>query len=95
MSSPSNSKLGTVCSVFECSMRSHTNFLSTVKMHSFPASPSRRLLCNETIGKQIRNLCFAISISLQGNFLTIHSILIMFRRIFSCMEDEGSSSSVN
>ncbi|GFX25612.1 transposon Ty3-G Gag-Pol polyprotein [Trichonephila clavipes] len=43
MSSPRNSKLGTVCSIFECSMRSDTNLLSTVKMYRFPASPSRRL----------------------------------------------------
>ncbi|GFT66088.1 uncharacterized protein TNCV_3238261 [Trichonephila clavipes] len=43
MSSPRNSKLGTACSVFECSVRSDTNLLSTVKMYCFLASPSRRL----------------------------------------------------
>ncbi|GFT15689.1 hypothetical protein TNCV_4986001 [Trichonephila clavipes] len=67
-------------------MRSDTNLLSTVKMYRFPASSSRRLHCNEKIGKQILNLCFVISISLQGNFLRIHSILIMLRRKFSCLE---------
>ncbi|GFX32205.1 DUF1758 domain-containing protein [Trichonephila clavipes] len=43
MNTPRNSKLGTVCSVFQCSMRSDTNLLSTVKMYRFSASPSRRL----------------------------------------------------
>ncbi|GFS48650.1 hypothetical protein TNCV_769991 [Trichonephila clavipes] len=43
MSSPRNSKLGTVCSLFECSMRIDKNLLSIVKMYRFPPSPSRRL----------------------------------------------------
>ncbi|PRD20765.1 UNVERIFIED_CONTAM: hypothetical protein NCL1_53686 [Trichonephila clavipes] len=65
MNSPRNRKLRTACSLFECSMRSDTNLLSTVKMYRFPASSSRRLLCNEKIGKQILNLCFVMCISLQ------------------------------
>ncbi|GFW42852.1 uncharacterized protein TNCV_1212591 [Trichonephila clavipes] len=43
MSSPRNSKLGTMCSAVGCSMRSGTNLLSAVKMYRFPTNPSRRL----------------------------------------------------
>ncbi|GFX31490.1 hypothetical protein TNCV_1780861 [Trichonephila clavipes] len=77
------------------SIRKKTDLLS-VRSYQFTS------LCSQ-VGSSLKELDAEkllwtlkdILLSTKGNFLRIHSILIMFRRIFSCMEDEGSSSSVN
>ncbi|GFY76143.1 hypothetical protein TNIN_447581 [Trichonephila inaurata madagascariensis] len=99
MSSPRNSKLGTVCSVFEYSMRSDTNLLSTVKMYRFPASPSRRAQWEAALQRKNWKanpksaLCNKHFIT--GKLSKDSQYTDYVQRMFSCMEDESSSSSVN
>ncbi|GFT70490.1 hypothetical protein TNCV_4179871 [Trichonephila clavipes] len=101
MSTPRKSKLGTMCSVVGCSMRSGTNLHSAVKMYRFPTNPSRRLHCKEKIGKQILNLRFVTSISLQklkcfaGKPSSDAEHPDYVPSIFASMKNKGSSSSVN
>ncbi|GFX32160.1 hypothetical protein TNCV_3327331 [Trichonephila clavipes] len=101
MSSPRKSKLETMCSAVGCSMRSGTNLLSAVKMYRFPTNPSRRLHCKEKIGKQILNLRFVTSISLQKLKCFAEKPFSDAEHpdyvpsIFASMKNKGSSSSVN
>ncbi|GFY59628.1 hypothetical protein TNIN_359311 [Trichonephila inaurata madagascariensis] len=106
MSSPRNSKLGTVCSVFECSMRSDTNLLSTkitrFAVYKFAAflqvhlgGCNGRLLCNEKNWKANPKSVLCNKHFITGNLSKDSQYPDYVQRIFSCMEDEGSSSSVN
>ncbi|GFV88654.1 THAP-type domain-containing protein [Trichonephila clavipes] len=100
MSSPSKSKLGTMCSAVGCSMRSGTNLLSAVKMYRFPTNSSRRLQWEAALQRKKNWKANPKSALCNKHFITgkpssdaEHPDYVP--SIFASMKNKGSSSSVN